>query len=260
MHEPVLLEPLGGWEACEAEAGDPGSSLVPLGAGVERAEQVGDPSRVPLDAGVAYEALEAGVASGSADGSVVRQALGFLDNIPVQAQAPDHAQNGQVNVKAELGDDLSQAWDFFYSPTTKLGWRVRKGDKKGPPDWSLPIDLADQGGDDEDVAVRWEDGFEAKIQFMTVGQFKAQLASTRGAVADSLWTGEHVETHHKLQIVQRADRGLIIILQEQSRQVCQLRVNLFGVLPEPQPMAVPRDNAVLQDCEVRLYLSNLLYL
>jgi hypothetical protein len=61
-----------------------------------------------------------------------------------------------------------------------------------------------------------------------------------------LWSASHIGTHNALTISQRPDRSLLLSLYEQSKQVLQVRVGIFGPLPEPQPAVVPRSDETLQ--------------
>jgi hypothetical protein len=66
-----------------------------------------------------------------------------------------------------------------------------------------------------------------------------------GAAPDPLWQGEHHASHHRLSISQRTDRQLLLSAYEQGKQIAQVRMSLFGVLPEPQPAVIPRDSEIL---------------
>jgi hypothetical protein len=65
-------------------------------------------------------------------------------------------------------------------------------------------------------------------------------------VEQPLWSASHISTHNALTISQRPDRSLLLSLYEQSKQVLQVRVGIFGPLPDPQPAVVPRSDETLQ--------------
>jgi hypothetical protein len=67
----------------------------------------------------------------------------------------------------------------------------------------------------------------------------------RKSAADLLWQGEHHASHHRLTISQRTDRQLLLSMYEQSKQILQIRMSLFGVLPLPQPATIPRGSEIL---------------
>jgi hypothetical protein len=88
----------------------------------------------------------------------------------------------------------------------------------------------------------------SQVPGMTVGQYKLAVStSSRTSVGDTkLWTGTRIGVNHSLTLEQRPDRNLLLSLKEQSRQVLQVRVNLFGPLPDPQPAVLSLDVPALK--------------
>ena len=72
--------------------------------------------------------------------------------------------------------------------------------------------------------------------------------STYGS--EPVFEGQHSVTKNKLVVAQRADRHLLISLYEQSKQICQIRVDRCGTLPGTQPCVVPLETPALQTCIV----------
>ena len=83
-----------------------------------------------------------------------------------------------------------------------------------------------------------------KVSSIKIGELKAMSSGCRPKL-EQIWQGVHHETNHTVVIEQRSDRALLLSVKEQSRQLGQVRVDLFGPLPEPQPSVVPLDNATL---------------
>ena len=67
---------------------------------------------------------------------------------------------------------------------------------------------------------------------------------------EAIFEGQHSVTKNKLVVAQRADRHLLISLYEQSKQICQIRVERCGTLPGTQPCTVPLETPALQTCIV----------
>ena len=70
--------------------------------------------------------------------------------------------------------------------------------------------------------------------------------------SEPIFEGQHSVTKNKLVVAQRADRQLLISLFEQSKQICQIRVDRCGTLPGSQPCVVPLETPALQTCIVFL--------
>ena len=68
--------------------------------------------------------------------------------------------------------------------------------------------------------------------------------------SETIFEGQHSVTKNKLVIAQRADRQLLLSLYEQSKQICQVRVDRCGPLPGTQPCTVPLETPALQTCIV----------
>ena len=67
---------------------------------------------------------------------------------------------------------------------------------------------------------------------------------------EAIFEGQHSVTKNKLVVAQRADRQLLLSLYEQTKQICQIRVDRCGTLPGTQPSTVPLETPALQTCIV----------
>ena len=67
---------------------------------------------------------------------------------------------------------------------------------------------------------------------------------------EPIFEGQHSVTNNKLVVAQRVDRQLLLSLYEQSKQICQIRVDRCGTLPGSQPCIVPLETPALQTCIV----------
>lgn len=94
---------------------------------------------------------------------------------------------------------------------------------------------ANAGAKDTDPVIAiWSDGWRHAIADILTRDLE-RMCEPPSAVApnNSLWEGEHIETHHRLIVRKRPDRGLLISLYEQSAQVAQVKVSSFGDDEDP---------------------------
>ena len=98
------------------------------------------------------------------------------------------------------------------------------------------------------MVARWFDGVSWKISDLTVAGWQKLVAGRTRVVEEPLWTGVQHSSHNHMHISQRLDHSLLMSIFEQSRQIMQVRVDIFGPLPSPQPAVVPRLDDTLQKC------------
>jgi len=77
----------------------------------------------------------------------------------------------------------------------------------------------------------------------TVGDYK--LLNTKKMTSGNLWETEVASTKHKLIIVQKIDRHLLLIMKEQGKEICSMQIRIFGEL-ENEQVRLPSDNLVLK--------------
>ena len=105
---------------------------------------------------------------------------------------------------------------------------------------SNPIVVEDGQEDHDFLVATWPDGHRHEIPDITVGIY-GQSKTTVAAKADTgLWKMMHEVTHNEVSLQQRCDRALLLSMFDQGRQVLQVRIDLFGKLPLPQPAQVSR--------------------
>ena len=129
----------------------------------------------------------------------------------------------------------SQADGYEVTWSHELMLPVRKrrlGAALGTPEPSLPVNTElPRGSDAELVVAEWHDGYSARITDFTWSQL---LLLTREATKPKssivFYETEHALNNHKLQIVQKVDRKLLMVINEQGRQVLQVNMDQFGEL------------------------------
>ena len=142
--------------------------------------------------------------------------------------------------KVADGASFVYGWD----PETLCAWRISSESKSNQKLLSEPLKVPDGAAPHDFMVGRWPDGSTHQIN-LTVEAFKLQTERRASGESRSiLWSDEHDRTHHSLQVCQKTDRALLCFLAEQSRQICQTRMDLFGDVPD-QWSLLPMDHPTL---------------
>lgn len=91
----------------------------------------------------------------------------------------------------------------------------------------LPIQLQDGAADEAPVVGEWPDGEKHAIADCSHGRYKLLTVKKKAASEGSEWETEAKDTKHKIALCQKVDRNLLLIMQEQSRQVCMVQLRVF---------------------------------
>ena len=161
---------------------------------------------------------------------------------PPQAAAASLQAAGPVDLGA---DGASPPYECGWKKDLGLGYRIRVGAPWKDAELAEPCFagalalLKEQGRGNEALVVSFLDGSTAVLPDMT-NERALELLETTGQAPKKtkLIAVEHKATHHALTVSQRAGPWLFLSLFEQSRQIGQIRVDLWGVLPEPQPRVI----------------------
>jgi hypothetical protein len=128
-------------------------------------------------------------------------------------------------------------WNYHFSKELMLPWRAKgKATTKDP---GLPIDTSNLK-DADFVVGEWPDGSKHPIGTITVGEYKA-LLSQKPSSTGTLWECDATGTKHKLMIKQKIDRHLLLILVEQKREICCIRLDTFGEVPDQKQQLAKSD-------------------
>ena len=157
---------------------------------------------------------------------------------------------GRVNDTLDVGTPY-----YGWLVDSNLGYRNYIGTKFEDFEPALPLKIEDLDGIDanDPVVCKWPDGAEAKIPEMKVGKLRkilTTLRSANSAIQTPLYEGQIKRSKHTLKVLQLANHGLVIIIQEQSKQILQIRPDRFGPLPERENdnLHLPNDNPTIQAC------------
>ena len=96
--------------------------------------------------------------------------------------------------------------------------------------------------DSEPVTLEFDDGSThvLELEGMTMGKIRTHTAAR--LTQHVLWEKEHTVTHQRIWAAQIVDRKLLVSTYGQGRQMLQVRVDLFGNLPDLQPAPVANDH------------------
>ena len=72
------------------------------------------------------------------------------------------------------------------------------------------------------------------------------MSSGRRSAAP-LWESEHKVGHHKLAINAKPDRGLLKVIEEQGRQICQVKVRMFQLSGDSEKVGIEKCFAFMKD-------------
>jgi hypothetical protein len=122
----------------------------------------------------------------------------------------------------------------------------RLSDGSGGSEPSLPLTAPDNWDDSDIVQATWmTDPRVHEVPGLTIQRLKLLLMNRGGSSCGELWASTHAVTKHKIYIQQRVDRHLLVSLYEQTRQVLQLRLDLFGPIAD-QRQQLPKDSDIVQ--------------
>ena len=135
------------------------------------------------------------------------------------------------------------AYEFGFLPKVMLPWRCKQGTQF--KETSLPIVVPEYTNPSARIVAHWPDGYQHEIDLTVEEYLEMQKSVTKGKdQAEIHWEGKHKPSGHTLTMVQKVDRELLLLLREQSKQVLQIKVKLFGECPSD--VRVPSTSEVLK--------------
>jgi hypothetical protein len=151
----------------------------------------------------------------------------------------DHAGASAISEGGHVAAGASSegGWKFCFDKELLLPVRYRDGGLRDP---GLPLDMAAcvQSGV---VTADWIDGSCHKLDLSIDVLQSLVRKQSRG----TLWSTTMPGSGHTLTLHQKVDRALLLLLVEQSRQVCMVKIRLFGAV-EDERQQLPRESPVLQ--------------
>jgi hypothetical protein len=132
---------------------------------------------------------------------------------------------------------------YGFSKELMLPWREVPG---GDREVGLPCKIPKKINCTDKVSAEWPDGSIAKLP-ISYGELQALDVERKhgGPQPGNLLELEVAATKHKLSILQKVDRHLLLIITEQARQICMVKVSLFGEVKD-ETARLKNDDPVLK--------------
>jgi hypothetical protein len=128
---------------------------------------------------------------------------------------------------------ISQDADtWFYRFDTELKQVIRRKPNSTCPEFATSLEVDTDASDDAPVEALFADGARHVCVDLTLAQYKSYCSPRAGSsiIEEHVWCGEHVETHNNLFVRFRADRGMLVALFEQKKQILQVSLEWFETM------------------------------
>jgi hypothetical protein len=127
------------------------------------------------------------------------------------------------------GGEPRKNYFFGWCPELRKAYRVEVG-KTHREYTDMPLLAPASSADHDPMVAEWPDGSRAAIAGITLGRHTALADQRQGAAKPSRFKREyrHKATTHKIVVDKRADRGLLMSVWEQGKQILQIPVKRFG--------------------------------
>ena len=128
------------------------------------------------------------------------------------------------DARARVAATAPKIYTYGWKMEANLAFRLEAGLTHKDHEISLPLSLEGLADFDEAdmVVAAWPDGHKAEIPEMKVRRLRQILSTSRGREAAVLFEAFIPRNKHKLTIDQRPDRGLLISVYEQQKQILQV--------------------------------------
>jgi len=127
--------------------------------------------------------------------------------------------------------EASKEYVFGWNSELRLAWRCHASRKRVK---SKAHDIKEMcnwiqvpENDDEVVIAHWTDEVQWCVPDVRAADYRAMRGPPPSRM-EFVWEGTHVLSNHKLMVKRRPDRGLLMVIFEQSCQICQTAVSLFN--------------------------------
>ena len=162
-----------------------------------------------------------------------KQAVAWLQQMPYYSLVLQYkglaavAGSGETQKDEATKKAKEKAKEYVvrYDAELRKGVRSVVGSKKVR--WEAgELRVPDDASGADAMTAEWEDGMIRQLPQLTVAAYRSQEAVATPEVA-ALWQGEHHRSHHKLAVRTKANRGQLMVLFEQGKQVLGVRTALF---------------------------------
>ena len=153
---------------------------------------------------------------------------------------------------------IEEGRDFEVGFDDQLLLPWRRSSSKADKDLGLPIEVHPSMDSSATAVAEWPCGFRRTIPGLTWGELRKK---TSGRVSNSSsgsglhFSAEQVGTKHAITISQRLDRRLLLSLYEQSRQVLQLPISMFGPVTDEFAKVADDSPALMRAMDIMLPIA-----
>ena len=139
------------------------------------------------------------------------------------------AASGTPAVPAQVAAPVPEEVCFFgVDDELQKAWRVRAGG--GQRELCARMDSPAGAAASDAMVATWAEGTQRPVPGLSVQRHAAVVGARAVAAtgeADLHWKAEHPQTRHTVSVTKKRDRQVLIVINEQRKQVCQLTVESF---------------------------------
>jgi hypothetical protein len=122
---------------------------------------------------------------------------------------------------------------WFYRFDTELKQVIRRKPNSSCHEFATSLEVDEDADDAAPVEAIFADGARHVCVDLTYAQYKSYCSPRAGSSIseEHVWSGEHHESHNNLFVRFRADRGMLVALFEQKKQILQVSLEWFETMP-----------------------------
>ena len=164
------------------------------------------------------------------------------------ASAPTEAR-GVATEDPRKKEISKKAYSFGWNAELGLAWRKPVDAQDKHKEISLaPEIVPDQPDGGTKLLVTFVDGMQKHVS-LSKPEFEVflQRSSTSASGCKPLLEAEHKKTHNKITVRQRPNRGLLVSMYDQAKQILQVRADRFGHIPDEEcAKPLPHESEIIK--------------
>ena len=192
-------------------------------------------------------------------GELKSQGTQWVEDLPWR-QAAAATTTGEVQAKGKPRHRKVASTtpkEYIYEFNDELVVATRCPLAGGPKEPSLPLSVPEGANDSDFAKGTWLSGETHEVPGLTIGRLKEFLHRGPGSSsAGELWSATHCVTKHKVTIRQRVDRGLLLSIYEQQRQIVQVKMTMFGPVANEHEQLPKGDSTLTAAMQVMTVLAD----
>lgn len=131
--------------------------------------------------------------------------------------------------KTTTGDSGHEVY-YGFDREVCLAWRAKGASARR--EVSLPLTIDDEAEGSQAVLARWPDGDQRRMPELSMDDLRmlkqSRTIGGKGGQTNIKWTKTHQATSHRLRVVIKQDRNMLVVLEEQTASRCQVVVKYWG--------------------------------